>query len=130
MSTVGLLVKSPSFQCRGHGSDPWSGDQDPRCLVAQPKKRSTVPRMRNSYLGVLPVYVGSASPKILSHFLEVKNHASCEATQYSPKRNISCSLPVVWPPGSYLISLCIKVFTCKTETEILKAPTSESSRIR
>lgn len=26
MSTVGLLVKSPSFQCRGHRSDPWSGD--------------------------------------------------------------------------------------------------------
>lgn len=47
--------------------------------MAQPKKRSTVPRMRNSYLGVLPVYVGSASPKILPRFLEVKNHAFSEA---------------------------------------------------
>ena len=28
----GLVVKTPSFQCRGHGFDPW-------CHVVQPEKK-------------------------------------------------------------------------------------------
>lgn len=30
------LVKTPSAQCRGHKFDPWLGNKDPSCCLAQP----------------------------------------------------------------------------------------------
>ena len=35
----GPVVKTPCSQCRGHGFDPWSGNEDPTCHTAWPKKR-------------------------------------------------------------------------------------------
>ena len=32
------VVKTPCFHCRGYGLDPWSGNQDPTCHTAWPKK--------------------------------------------------------------------------------------------
>ena len=37
----GLVVRTPSFHCRGHGFDPWSRNQDPTCLVAKKPKQKT-----------------------------------------------------------------------------------------
>ena len=34
----GPVAGTPSFQCRVPGSDPWLGNWDPTCHVAQPKK--------------------------------------------------------------------------------------------
>ena len=34
----GPLVKSPRFQCRGYGFDPWLGNEDPTRCMAQPNK--------------------------------------------------------------------------------------------
>ena len=34
----GPVAKTPSFQCRGRGCNPWSGNQDPTHLMAQPKQ--------------------------------------------------------------------------------------------
>ena len=31
------VVKTLSFHCRGHGFDPWSGNQDPTSCVVKPK---------------------------------------------------------------------------------------------
>ena len=31
------VLRTPRFRCRGHGFDPWKGDQDPSCYAAQPK---------------------------------------------------------------------------------------------
>ena len=33
------MVKTLHVQCRGCGFDPWSGNQDPTCRVARPKKQ-------------------------------------------------------------------------------------------
>ena len=33
------VVKTPDSHCRGHGSDPQSGNQDPTCCVMQSKKK-------------------------------------------------------------------------------------------
>ena len=33
------VVKNPHFQCRGHGFNPWSGNQDPICCMVWPKKK-------------------------------------------------------------------------------------------
>ena len=32
------MTKTPSFQCRGHGFDPWSGNQDPTGQAVWPKR--------------------------------------------------------------------------------------------
>ena len=32
-------VEILSFHCRGHRFDPWSGNQDPACYLAKPKKK-------------------------------------------------------------------------------------------
>lgn len=88
-------------------------------LINNLVKMSTVPRLRNSDLEALLVCVGCASPKIFSRWKTmplVKQHNTVQ------------SIPVVWPPESYLTSLCIKVFTYKTGT--VKVPTSQCSRIR
>ena len=33
------MVKTPQFHYRGHGFNPWSGNQDLTCHVAWPKKK-------------------------------------------------------------------------------------------
>ena len=35
----GPVVQTPCFQCRSWGFDPWLGNEDPTCHVAQPKIR-------------------------------------------------------------------------------------------
>ena len=35
----GPVVKTPPFHCRGHGFDPWPGNQDPTCHTAWQKKK-------------------------------------------------------------------------------------------
>ena len=35
----GPVVKTPCFHCRGHRFNPWSGNYDPACPKARPKKR-------------------------------------------------------------------------------------------
>ena len=32
------VVRTLGFHCRGHRFHPWSGNSDPACHVAQPKK--------------------------------------------------------------------------------------------
>ena len=41
--TGGPGVKTLRFQCRGHGFNPRSGNQDPTCHVALPKKEKEIP---------------------------------------------------------------------------------------
>ena len=35
----GPVVRTPRFQCRGHGFQPGSGNKDPTCCVAKKKKK-------------------------------------------------------------------------------------------
>ena len=35
----GLMVKTPSFHCRGHWFNPWLGNYHLACLTVQPRKR-------------------------------------------------------------------------------------------
>ena len=35
----GPVVKTPCYYCSGRGFNPWSGDEDPACCAAQPKKK-------------------------------------------------------------------------------------------
>ena len=35
----GPVVKTPLFLCRGHGFEPWSGNEDPICHMAWPKNK-------------------------------------------------------------------------------------------
>ena len=35
------MVKTLRFHCRGHRFDPWSGNCDPTCRAAWPKKKKT-----------------------------------------------------------------------------------------
>ena len=34
------MVKTPHFHCRGHGFNPWKGNEDPTCHVIQPKQQT------------------------------------------------------------------------------------------
>ena len=36
----GPVVKTPRFHCSRRGFDPWLGNWDPTCLVAQPKNKN------------------------------------------------------------------------------------------
>ena len=36
----GLVVKTLSLPCRGYRFGPWLGNQDPTCLMAQPKNNN------------------------------------------------------------------------------------------
>ena len=33
------MVKTPSYQCREHRFDPWSGNKDPTCQVVRKEKK-------------------------------------------------------------------------------------------
>ena len=36
----GPVFKTPCSQCRVHGINPWSGNSEPTCCIATPKKKS------------------------------------------------------------------------------------------
>ena len=36
------MAKIPSFQCKRWGFDPWSGNEDPTCHAAWPKKKNAI----------------------------------------------------------------------------------------
>ena len=46
----GPVVRTPCFQCRGCGFDPWSGNKDPTCRAAWPKKK----KKKSSYSNTKP----------------------------------------------------------------------------
>ena len=58
----GPVVKTLSFQCRGRGFDPWSGNYNPTCHVVRPKKTQILS---------LPTLLGNCK------------HRKCEITLYT-----------------------------------------------
>ena len=98
----GPVVKTPLFQCRGWGSDPWSRSYDPTCCAVQPKRK------RFLYFNILS-WKKNKKPPTLSSFshgegrgliLSMKSRSLgvlCCSDKQRPNPGIG-SLPCSWTP--------------------------------
>ena len=50
----GPVGKTPSFHCRGHGFNPWSGNYDPSSLNVRPKEKTVKKKKKKKAMAYKP----------------------------------------------------------------------------
>ena len=68
----GPVVKTPHFQCKGHGFDPWSGNYDPMCHAAKKLNKNKI----------IKIYIINISRDFISLHKINFDYKNCENYNY------------------------------------------------
>ena len=73
----GPVVRILHFHCRGHGFNPWLGNQDPACCIAQKRKKNEIKfkiqlfshtsHISSSHVWLMATMLNSQVPYISAH---------------------------------------------------------------